>query len=297
MSKIGYIQRYLLIIRFVRKGGNPTLLEIEEHVNHELDNRSQEVGKSLRTYKRDLADIKVDLGIDIEYSNVDRGYFISEDSCANIEDVLDAFDILNAVSDDNGAPDFIFPEKRRSRGIEHFLPLKEAIKNNHLVQFEYNKFYPEESGIRKIEPYALKESRGRWYLLGVDTADRVEKAFCLDRMNVLSETVEKFRKDSAIDLNKKYEHCFAMFTDAKQPEKVVLSLDSRDGNYVEAMPIHPSQVIKRKGDRVIVELNVEITLDLIMELMSRSWSLEIISPKSLREQMREIYEDALKRNT
>jgi hypothetical protein len=34
----------------------------------------------------------------------------------------------------------------------------------------------------------------------------------------------------------------------------------------------------------------------VMEIMSRSWSLKVIEPLSLREQVCEIYRDALKRN-
>ena len=92
-----------------------------------------------------------------------------------------------------------------------------------------------------------------------------------------------------------YEHSFAMFTNGPV-EEVILSYDTRDGNYVEAMPIHSSQKITRKGDRVIVTLNIMITLDFIMELMSRSWSVEVIAPLSLRHKLNEIYKEAMKRN-
>nr|WP_239416251.1 WYL domain-containing protein [Bacteroides sp. An322] len=36
--------------------------------------------------------------------------------------------------------------------------------------------------------------------------------------------------------------------------------------------------------------------DFVMELLSRSRSLEVISPLHLRERVRSIYEEALKRN-
>ena len=99
-----------------------------------------------------------------------------------------------------------------------------------------------------------------------------------------------------IDWNEKYRHCFAMFTGNGKPERVVLSFDHRDGNYVEAMPINHSQELRREDDRTIVELKINVTLDLIMELMSRSWSIEVIEPKLLRTQLRDIYKEAMKRN-
>lgn len=42
--------------------------------------------------------------------------------------------------------------------------------------------------------------------------------------------------------------------------------------------------------------NVMFSNDFVMELLSRSRSLEVISPLHLRERVRSIYEEALKRN-
>lgn len=300
MSKLAYIQRYLFIIRFIRKNVYCTSEEILKYLESQFQLHDMiNVGISLRTLGRDISDIRDFLGVNIEYNTKNKGYFINENSYSysNIEQVLETFDILNSIGGDNGTPAYILPEKRRSRGTEHFLPLKKAIQDRKIIMFDYKKFYPNESVIRTIEPYALKECRGRWYLLGFDEngQNNVAKSFGLDRifnLRILSKTI-LYKKE--VDWTKKYEHCFAMFTDEK-PERVIFSVDHRDGNYIEAMPIHPSQQIIKTEKGVIVELYISITLDFIMELMSRSWSLEIIKPLSLRERMREIYEDAKLRN-
>ncbi|KAA6368638.1 MAG: hypothetical protein EZS28_035836 [Streblomastix strix] len=87
-----------------------------------------------------------------------------------------------------------------------------------------------------------------------------------------------------------------MFTDG-HPQHVTFFVDHRDGNYIEAMPIHLSQRLTRTSEGIIVELYISVTLDFIMELMSRSWSLKIIEPLSLRKRMREIYQEAERRNS
>lgn len=302
MSKLAYIQRYLFTIRYIRNNKYCTSESILQYLEkqfqlHDIVN----AGLSTRTLQRDIADIRSSLGINIEYSNLNKGYFINEDffsgPMSSIEQVLETFDILNSIGGDNGAPPYILPEKRRSRGTEHFLLLKTAISKKKLVTFCYQKFFPDETVIRTIEPYALKESRGRWYLLGFDEGDKdaIAKSFGLDRISSLQMLTKKIEKLREVDWNKKYEHCFAMFTDGT-PERVVLSLDHRDGNYIEAMPIHPSQQITRTGKGVIVELYISVTLDFIMELMSRSWSLEVIEPLSLRHRIKEIYREAMLRN-
>ena len=300
MSKLAYIQRYLFIIRFVRKNLYCTSEEILQHLEEQFQLHDiLNVGISLRTLSRDISDIRSFLGIDIEYSNSNRGYYISEDTDyqSNIEQILETFDILNSIGGDNGTPPYILPEKRRSRGTEYFLTLKKAIQEKKMVTFNYKKFFPDEAVIRTIEPYALKESRGRWYLLGFEEKSNppVAKSFGLDRISSLQILPRKIQHIKEVDWAEKYKHCFAMFTDG-EPEHVVLSVDHRDGNYIEAMPIHPSQQITITENGAIVKLYISVTLDLIMELMSRSWSLEVIEPLSLRERIRKIHEEALLRN-
>jgi hypothetical protein len=45
-----------------------------------------------------------------------------------------------------------------------------------------------------------------------------------------------------------------------------------------------------------VQVHLRVTNDFVMELLSRSRSLTVIAPDSLRERVRAIYEAALKRN-
>lgn len=300
MSKSGYIQRYLFIIRFIRNHPYCTLNELSCEVKNQLEfHQLTDIGFSEKTLRRDIKDISNLFGLSIEYNAHQKGYYIppEENQSSNIEQVLEAFDILTTIGGDTGNPDFIFSEKRHTLGTEHFMLLKKSIQECRLIQFEYHKFFPEESKIRCVEPHALMQSRNRWYLLGFDhECPEKPKAFGLDRIHNLSSLQRKFNKTQSIDWRKKYEYCFAMFSLDTPPEKVILSVDHRDGNYIETMPIHYSQSLSLKGDRIIVELYIQITLDFIMELMSRSWSLEVIEPLSLREKLHQIYTDAEKRN-
>ena len=64
-----------------------------------------------------------------------------------------------------------------------------------------------------------------------------------------------------------------------------------------ASPIHPSQrVVSKTNTRITFELYIKPTLDLIMELMKRSWSLTIVEPQHLREKFLKYWEEAIKRN-
>ena len=297
MKKAFHIQRYLFIIRFVKNHPYCSKKEIIEYIVTQFSERGnrQNLGLSERNISRDFEEIRNTFGLSIDYNYLNKGYSIpvNEQQDPLIDQLMENIDLLH-IGIDGGLPEFVQLEKRRSRGTEHLLPLKNAITNNKTVQFKYKKFYPNVIESKTVQPYMLKESRGRWYLLGLDR-EKNPKAYGLDRINELEVHDKTFRKNIEIDWNEMYKYSFAMFTD--QPvENVVLSFDQRDGNYIEAMPIHSSQTITRQEDRVIVTLKIRITLDFLMELMSRSWSVEVIAPLSLRVRLYDIYKEAMKRN-
>jgi len=297
MKKAFHIQRYLFIIRFVKNHPYCSKKEIIEYIVTQFSERGnrQNLGLSERNISRDFEEIRNTFGLSIDYNYLNKGYSIpvNEQQDPLVDQLMENIDLLH-IGIDGGLPEFVQPEKRRSRGTEHLLPLKNAITNNKNVQFKYKKFYPNVIESKSVQPYMLKESRGRWYLLGLDQ-NKNPKAYGLDRINELEVQDKTFRKNIGIDWNEMYKYSFAMFTD--QPvENVVLSFDQRDGNYIEAMPIHSSQTITRQEERVIVKLKIRITLDFIMELMSRSWSVEVIAPLRLRQELHDIYKGAMKRN-
>jgi len=297
MKKSLHILRYLLIIRYVKNHPYCSKKEIIDYIIREFSERgdNQKLGLSERNLTRDFDEIRTTFGLSIDYNPTNKGYCIPQDEQQDpiVDQLMENLDLLH-IGIDGGLPDFVQPEKRRSRGTEHLLPLKNAIAQNKTVKFEYKKFYPNVIEFKSVQPYMLKESRGRWYLLGLDN-EKKAKSYGLDRICKLEVMDRTFKKNTEIDWNEKYKHSFAMFTD-EPVENVVLSFDERDGNYIEAMPIHSSQTISRQNNRVIVTLNIRITLDFIMELMSRSWSVEVIAPLSLRQRLHEIFKEAMERN-
>ena len=297
MKKSLHILRYLFIMRYVKNHPYCSKIEIIEFIERQFSERgnNQKLGLSQRTLTRDFDEIRSNFRLSIDYNPTYKGYCIPQDEQQDpiVDQLMENLELLH-IGIDGGLPEFVQPEKRLSRGIEHLLPLKNAIAQDKTVTFEYKKFYPNETESKTIQSYMLKESRGRWYLLGLDS-EKKAKSYGLDRMSELEVLDKTFKKNDEIDWNEMYKHSFAMFTD-EPVEDVVLSFAERDGNYIEAMPIHSSQKITRQNDRVIVTLNIRITLDFIMELMSRSWSVEVIAPLSLRQRLHEIYKEAMERN-
>lgn len=302
MPNFNQLRRQLLIIRKIeddnRKGKYPSIEALQVYLER-MSPDGDKSGLSVPNIKRDFLDIRTDFKIALEYSKKERGYFI-EYKTANdsiMKKALESFEILNSINMDGGLPEFVIPESRKPTGTEHFYTLLKSIESKSHVTFKYHKF--ESNSITKpvIAPYAIKESRERWYLLGTPKGEKEIKSYGLDRMEEVDVTGEYYYARIDRDtIEKKYTDCFAMFTSDEEPQKVVLSYDERDGNYIKSFPIHHSQKIEIQNNRIVVTLNIKITLDFMMELMSRAWSIEVIEPLSLRQDMRNYFKGASERN-
>ena len=299
MSKIGYIQRYLLLIRRVRSHPYITLEELRREVERELITRGEQIRSlSQRTVERDLREIRSALGISIDYSRTERGYFIpfDEGAVSDLERILEPFEVLTAMRQDAGTPDFIFPEQRRAIGTEHLYRLVQAIRNAHPITFDYQKFWLSEVSHRMLEPYILKESCGRWYVIGIDCADRLFKTFGLDRIKHLTIEQARFRKDSVFSVQEQFRHSLTVDI-SDRVEHIVFSVGDVDAAFLKTMPLHASQqIVCETLQRTIFSIDVYPTPDVVMSLLSRARTLRLEEPEYLRRQILEIYENGIKLN-
>jgi len=276
-------------------GRNPGLEELIRKLQERFPD--EKTGFSERTIKRDFEQIRNNLHINISYRN--GGYCANEDDFENsvIGGTIEAFEIFSAVNLQTGMPDFVIAESRKSSGVEHFHFLVKSILKKEYVGFYYEKYDSGEKNFYEIAPYALKESRHRWYVVGVIKEEKELKSFGLDRISELAKGNGKFKAEFDLGAIKQhFADSFAMFTNGKT-ENVVLKFDKRDGNYIKSFPIHPSQVtLAEDKNSVTFSLQIKITPDFMMELMSRAWSLEVLEPYSLREELYRIFKDAVGRN-
>ena len=155
----------MLIIRLIRNNRYISLSELIRKVEDGLAyfDDTEDIGISRRTILRDLKEIRSGMGVSIEYSRAENGYYIpdDEDQISDIERVLEQYDLITSLHAREELSSFVFPERRKPRGTEHLSPLIHAIKRSLVVEFTYVKFNNSISRTRSVMPYALKEGRGR----------------------------------------------------------------------------------------------------------------------------------------
>jgi predicted DNA-binding transcriptional regulator YafY len=294
MSQSEYLSRHITIIKRLQKSP-ANLKDIVKAVQQNAEEQDAKGKFSKRTFQRDIADILALHKINIEYNFSKKVYEIVSDAQEELSiRMLETFEILNSLRLSNSLSQYILFEKRRPHGTEYFYPLLEAIKNSKLIHLTYRKFWESRPSIRLVEGYALKEFRGRWYLVARDREDGNIKTYGLDR--ILSFEMRRERFDSSkFDAADFFKHCFGIINpiDAR-PQQIILSFTSEQGNYIKSFPLHESQrIICDNGDELKIELLLYPTYDFIMEILSHGAEVEVLSPRKLRNDIRRKHSEAL----
>jgi len=295
MSKRESIARYNLIIKKIRKAP-ATFQEISDYLKRESELQEYNFNTHIRTFQRDLIDIRSIYDIDIRCDRRTQKYYIDNDgNQVAMERILEAYDTFNALSLTDRLSNYIHFENRRSMGTENLYGLLHAMQNKLRIHFTYKKFWEDDATQRTVEPFALKEFRNRWYLVGNDTNKNSIRIFALDRLQNLEITKSKFTPRQPFDVNQYFHDSFGIISsDGKKAEKVILSFTPDQGKYIKSLPLHHSQqVISDNQEGVLISLNLVVTFDFIMELMSYGPEVKVIQPESLVNELKENFRKAL----
>jgi predicted DNA-binding transcriptional regulator YafY len=295
MSKRESIARYNLIIKKIKK--NPaTFQEITDYLQRESELQDFTLNTTVRTFQRDLNDIRSIYDIDIQFDRSRKVYYIdSEGYQEAFVRIMEAYDTFNALSITDRLSDFIHFENRRTTGTENLYGLLHAIKNRLRISFIYHKYWENEATNRILEPYALKEFRNRWYLVGNDVSKNQIRIFALDRMRDLNISRQTFVQNQKFDVNDYFRDCFGIISPGHQKaEEVFLSFTPDQGKYIKSLPLHHSQqVLADNQQEVLIKLKLVVTFDFIMELLSHGTDVKVIQPQSLIDEIKRIYMNAL----
>lgn len=303
-STIEQLTRQLYIVNRLTRAKEPVPTDVLlDDIGRQCDIRSfafpMERKSQMRLLQRDIQAIEEMFYITIANKR-GIGYYIKErdeDSPMDFDRFVTDFDMLSAMAPDSQIHRYILPERNRFIGLDNFYPLLKAIKGHLIVEFSYTNVRTGSTKHHRVAPYFLKEDQMRWYLVGVRESGKV-MLYGIDRMNDLVVSDDKYTRNVEIDGSTLFDDCYGIWNDDSTPvENVILKYDSLDGRFLKSVPLHHSQeILKDTDDEFIISLNIKITNDFVMALLSRSRSLEVIEPTHLRERIKSVYEKALQRN-
>lgn len=274
--------------------------ELEHYVALRMEERDG-TAVNIRTLQRDINEIEEMFGIRIHFDKKQGGYYIDEENELKQEQynrLLLNFDLLNALDGTSNLHTYVLAEHHRPANSECLPQLLKAIKFSHPVSFTY--VYVREGGVtreKKVQPHYLKEDQQRWYLLAYDNGElKTFSVACIRNLCTLGG--ETFKRNMNISVDELFKDCYGIWNQPSIPvEDIELSYDALDGSFLKSVPLHHSQeIVIDTEEEFRIRLRLRITNDFVMALLSRSRSLTVVKPLHLRERVRKIYEEALKRN-
>ena len=169
-----------------------------------------------------------------------------------------------------------------------------AIRTNRRLHIGYKKFQAE--GYEKtVCPYALKLFRQRWYLLALNDEDQM-RIYALDRMTMVELTDDAFEMPEGFSSQAYFSEYFGVLTNDTPMAHVIVRAHKWMPNYLRTLPLHHSQrELTSTPDYTDFSFDIRPTSDFLGELLRHSEGIEVLEPLDLREKMRQMIVETLKR--
>ena len=169
-----------------------------------------------------------------------------------------------------------------------------AIRTNRRLHIGYKKFQAE--GYEKVVcPYALKLFRQRWYLLALNDEKQM-RIYALDRVKMVQLTDEPFVMPADFSPQDYFSEYFGVLTDGTPLAHVVVRAHKWMPNYLRTLPLHHSQrELASTPEYTDFAYDIRPTSDFLGELLRHSEGIEVLEPLDLREKMRQMIVETLKR--
>lgn len=284
------IQKYIWAVKTIHRAGRITLKELNEKWRENVD-LSGGLDLQRQTFDRWKGGILDMFGIVIDCEQRGRyNYFIANPEVLQNGEVrtwlLDTYGTVDALSSSLAIHDRILTEYVPSS--QNFLSIVlESMKTNHVLKITHQSFGKNETKTFDVEPYCVKMSAQRWYLLARNVDRDYLRLYALDRLENVQMTEQKFNLPKEFNAKEYFSEYYGIMLDDKVPvQRIVLRADEYHQHYMRTLPLHPSQKEIFACDKYAdFELNLRPTYDFYMKLMSFGNMVKVMEPQSLRNEL------------
>ena len=151
-------------------------------------------------------------------------------------------------------------------------------------------YHPFDKPVRQhiFSPYLLKEYHNRWYIIGFSKQKNQVITLSLDRIEAIEHSSVIYYIDATFNGQDYFQYSFGITQFQNDlPHKVVLSFTPKTTPYILSQPLHHSQkIIQSTGTEMIIELNVYLTKELLMSILSFGAEVKVIAPEILQQQLK-----------
>lgn len=296
------IRRYVWLIDTIRRARKITLEEINQKWIDErslrLKNEKKIPERTFHRHRQAIADL---FGIDILCDRSDSNtYYIANEETLNSPTftswLFNGLAIDNNLGNDRETAKRIMFEETPG-GFDYLSPIIESLSKKRALQISYCNYDEYKEAVHIVEPYGLKQSGRRWYLLGRIAESDSLTVFSLDRIKDLIITDKSFEFDSKFPIDTYFKEVIGVNLDEEyDSERIVVRIYGKQRLYFEALPLHFSQKrIARTREYSDYEFFVRPEYEFRHAILALSYDAEVLSPQWFREEIRWEAEKILKR--
>ena len=206
-----------------------------------------------------------------------------------IEELSTRLSVITGEAVDKTKKIVEFQENPYLKGLKLFKDVFNAIRNQRVVELEYQSFKRDLPITYFFHPYFLKEYNSRWFAIGKSEGFAQYSVFALDRICKITQTNRQADHDE-YDFSEHFEDVIGVSVPGGcDPERICLQIHKSSWPYIETKPIHGSQKRWREGDEgdfTGIELSVHINYELIANILYRGSAIRVVSPESLRDRIK-----------
>lgn len=172
------------------------------------------------------------------------------------------------------------------KGLEHILPLYQAIRKHIPLLINYQSFKAAEPRQAVYSPYLLKEYRNRWFLIAQPHKGKGLITLALDRIiDFMEMTSKDYQPYTGIDFERYFADVLGVTTAPTiRANKVILWVEKRHAPYVLTKPIHPSQeLLKEDETGILIRIDVVLNFELEREILGFGEAVKVLAPAHLQK--------------
>lgn len=284
------ILKYIWVVKTIHRAGRITLKELNEkwRANVDLSRGDDLPRQTFDRWKGGILDL---FGILIDCEQ--RGgyhYYIAnpkELSEGKLRTwLLNTYGTAETLSSNLSIHDRILTENIPS-SQDHLSTVLEAMKSNNMLHITFKAFTMKEPKRFLVEPYCVKMSAQRWYMLARNTEHKNLRLYSLDRIEAVEISKTRFVLPDDFNAKDYFAEFFGIVLDESVPlQTIILRADKYHQNYMRTLPLHPTQrEIFACDDYADFELKLRPTYDFYMKLMSFGNMIKVLEPKTLQEEI------------
>ena len=177
-----------------------------------------------------------------------------------------------------------FENNSMLKGLEHIMPLYEAIAGKRCLLLDYKSFKVATARQQIYYPYLLKEYRNRWFLICRPKNQKTLLTLALDRIVAFQDLPkEPFVPYDGVDFDRYFSDLLGVTkTEKDRGHKVFLFVNKANAPYVLTKPIHTSQQIINEDEKgMVIRIDVVLNFELEREILGFGENVKVLAPRIL----------------